>query len=571
MTKWPSFIFLFQVFWLMVTLISVYVIYSSLQNIKWHQAPEKTSEPQEKSDVLKLKGELSELEKIEKASLSNLTENEVDIHINDHVLTVIDEIQSRDGLSNETESHRKLFEKGEDDTKENHIHQTRQLKNEPVKTEVFYKEKDNKMSNNIPQQFHGEDKDNVNRAGVKEQRESYDTEITPVNNTLEHDNEDEEENDIPDLVIDSAGMRRFDNNDQAFSLKESKNLSGVYRIFKTFPNYQNETKILAYRCLSKCGGWADRLKGIMQVYMLSLLSRRRFAIVMTEPSDLQHFLKPSLLDWRLNESEIVNLSKGELDNKKLHDATAAQYEQQDYDPATLFNQDLVYVIANQDWTRSLRKLTVIQERFPAIYKYSASDLMRIIYHGLFTPMDKLQSIVDSFFENSVNGKKLACLHARMGEEIYLRYNFDEIMTPLNFLKTHYSSKNYKILVASDNLEVKNFSRSFFPNFVDTAFAGPIMHIDYMKNVTDGDDVKKSAFMRSLVDHMVLSRCDTLVLTASGFGITSAMIRHTSRDLFVYIKEKDTRKVIPVRRETVREMFQYNCLAQISSSTYVCDA
>lgn len=394
-----------------------------------------------------------------------------------------------------------------------------------------------------------------------------------VNLKAAHETSDDVgEHDIVDIIQDPLGFTIFDYNDPVFDLTQlSKHQSDYESIFRTFPNYQKESKILAYRCVRDCGGWADRLKGIIQAYMLSLLSKRKFAIVMKEPSDIEHFLTPNLLNWHLNENDTSNLSVGEVDNKFLHDAIAVQYERFDYDPEKLFDKDLVYVIANQDWTRTLRKLSVAPSRFPEIYKYHSSDLTRIIYHGLFKPTTELLSLVDEFFDTQTGGKKLACLHARMGEQIYLRYTFDEIMTPLQFLKDHYSGNDYKVMIATDNNKVKNFSKTFFPNFVDTSYSGPIMHIDYMRNASRDDDIKERAFMRSMVDHMILTRCDTLVLTASGFGISAGMLRHTSRNLYVYVKEGGAREIVPVRRETLRELFQYNCLSQLTTAAYICDA
>lgn len=388
---------------------------------------------------------------------------------------------------------------------------------------------------------------------------------------------DDMEQDIPDLVHDPTGFLRLDYRDPDFNLTKLKDFQTEHEnTFKTFPDYQNTSKILAYRCRIRCGGWADRLKGIVEVYMLSLLAKRRFAILMKEPSDLENFLTPNILDWRLSEDDIKNATtKGEVDNKKLHDAMAVKYELADIDPEKIFKEDIVYVIANQDWTRSLRKLSVSPVRFPQLYQYPSSDLTSIIYHGLFKPSKKLKELLDAFLEVNINGKKLACLHARMGEKAYQRYTFKQIQTPLNFLKEHFSNDDYNIMVATDTPAIKAYSKAIFPNFVDTTFDGALRHIDYMWNSTNNvsnSDSKENAFMRSMLDHAILSRCDTLVLTESGFGFTAAMLRHTSHNLYVYVKNAaGSRKVVPARRELIRELFQYNCLAQITGSTYICDS
>ena len=613
------FIYLFQVFVLTFLLATGYIIYfsmqsytraekSSLTNLSETEQDEHINDAvydelriieEAKAKPLVQTTTLSELDKLERSSLSNLTENEHDEHINDAVyeeIRLMKEAKAKHSGKNEIETYIEENQISTNINKDSKVelsadksHKDRQLERSALDTVGHYvketvnynssthvdsgsKEKQSfnsvlRVSNDTKEIGNEVDAHKIKHVSVLDNNTTGDS----SDDGLFNEDDDDNETDVPNLVVDQSGVMTFEYKEPEFNLDELKIHQAKYETaFNKFPNYQNEPRILAYRCALSCGGLGDRLKGIMQVYMLSILSKRRFAIEMKEPSDLENFLKPNLLDWRLREDEITNISKGQLDNKMLHDAIAAQYERFDYDPVTLYKQDLVYVIANQDWTRSLRKLTITPIRFPEMYKFSSSDLTRIIYHGLFKPSDKLQFLVDDFFQTKAKGKKMACLHARMGEAIYQRYTFDEIMTPLQFLKDLYSEDMYSVLIATDSADVKHFSRTFFSNFIDTSYSGPVMHIDYMKNGKLGEDVKEGAFMRTLLDHMILSRCDTLVLTASGFGVTSAFLRHTSRGLYVYIKEKETRRVVPVRRETLREMFQYKCLAQVSASTYICD-
>lgn len=64
-----------------------------------------------------------------------------------------------------------------------------------------------------------------------------------------------------------------------------------------------ESGWLVYRCTGVCGGWADRLKGISTVFLLSKLTGRRFAIHSPMPADISLWLKPTVdavrsgLDW----------------------------------------------------------------------------------------------------------------------------------------------------------------------------------------------------------------------------------------------------------------------------------
>ena len=61
-------------------------------------------------------------------------------------------------------------------------------------------------------------------------------------------------------------------------------------------------KYLIYRCdsgrMSVCGGWADRLKGLVFSYLLANLTGRVFKAQILNPDcDLSHYLVPNRVNW----------------------------------------------------------------------------------------------------------------------------------------------------------------------------------------------------------------------------------------------------------------------------------
>ncbi len=69
-----------------------------------------------------------------------------------------------------------------------------------------------------------------------------------------------------------------------------------------------KVKYLIYECVNKhCSGWADRIKGILTSYALSLIMDRKFLIRMTKPCQLEDYLIPNELDW--SPSNVPNLNK----------------------------------------------------------------------------------------------------------------------------------------------------------------------------------------------------------------------------------------------------------------------
>jgi hypothetical protein len=53
----------------------------------------------------------------------------------------------------------------------------------------------------------------------------------------------------------------------------------------------DNTKYVQYICDNACGGWGDRLKGIISTFMLSLVLERKFLMKVEHPCDMKYFFK----------------------------------------------------------------------------------------------------------------------------------------------------------------------------------------------------------------------------------------------------------------------------------------
>ena len=65
---------------------------------------------------------------------------------------------------------------------------------------------------------------------------------------------------------------------------------------------QNQEHFIMYRCdavldTHNCGGHADRLKGIMSLYLWSLLSNRTLLVRITRPCNFAQLLEPNEAEW----------------------------------------------------------------------------------------------------------------------------------------------------------------------------------------------------------------------------------------------------------------------------------
>ena len=58
----------------------------------------------------------------------------------------------------------------------------------------------------------------------------------------------------------------------------------------------DKNKFLVFSC-NNCGGWADRLKGLLSSYALALLLNRTFIIDIHQPCRISKLIDPNMVDW----------------------------------------------------------------------------------------------------------------------------------------------------------------------------------------------------------------------------------------------------------------------------------
>lgn len=73
-------------------------------------------------------------------------------------------------------------------------------------------------------------------------------------------------------------------------------------LFSDSTYQQKQEHFIMYRCdalldTHNCGGHGDRLKGIMSLYLWSLLSNRTLLVRITRPCNFINLLEPNEVDW----------------------------------------------------------------------------------------------------------------------------------------------------------------------------------------------------------------------------------------------------------------------------------
>lgn len=84
-------------------------------------------------------------------------------------------------------------------------------------------------------------------------------------------------------------------------LKAAQEQLDIY-LFSDSTYQQNQEHFIMYRCdaildTHNCGGHTDRLKGIMSLYLWSLLGNRTLLVRITRPCNFAQMLQPNEVDW----------------------------------------------------------------------------------------------------------------------------------------------------------------------------------------------------------------------------------------------------------------------------------
>jgi hypothetical protein len=328
--------------------------------------------------------------------------------------------------------------------------------------------------------------------------------------------------------------------DENFCNHTSKNLklkrknSCVEKKSKVFDS--TKTKYLVFECKKPiCGGWADRLKGIMSSFVWSLITNRTFLIVMSHPCDLKNMLEINEIHWNntvecLDELEIEYLNK--VSNSEFHKLLRYQ-DIKEYKSSA----DVIIIHNNLDWIQSFSfNINLYQDIIRLGYtidKFKLPYLFRDFYKKLFKLTPKLMNKYREFEKRAKpnNKTKLYCAQIRIGgKRPYVE--FDKMFTERNnsrlywqFMKnnflTNQSTKDYKIFITTDTQSVEEEAIVEFGADYVVHNSGLITHFDREKIISKNNCERVE---RAILDFHSLQLCDEVVISKSGFGILGILNR-----------------------------------------------
>ncbi|XP_021373521.1 uncharacterized protein LOC110463338 isoform X2 [Mizuhopecten yessoensis] len=263
----------------------------------------------------------------------------------------------------------------------------------------------------------------------------------------------------------------------------------------------------------ECGGWSDRLSGMLSVYVIALVTNQTFLVHHDNPCPLQDYLDYKGHNWVFNQAR---MEAKQLSHQYLpfycKVPVAIRSNRLDRLFVT-FHKEINFVRMNWDYTEHFRASKGIGKTVPWITTLQYSDIYKHFFNSLFVLKKELNDNLDSIKRQ----KQFACAHIRMGESGTVRTTLPQLVDIWRFLKQKERQK-FSIFVATDSNSVRKKANKLFPRSI-VDIDGIITHIDITKK---GDLC--AGFRKAMLDFFMLTRCEALLITRSGFGILAAYLR-----------------------------------------------
>ena len=287
-----------------------------------------------------------------------------------------------------------------------------------------------------------------------------------------------------------------------------------------------------------CGGWGDRQRGLVGVFLLALATGRRFGLIMTVPCNVTHFYTPNLVNWDIPASELKGKSSMTLDDVNSRLKLTARLKTMDFDE--VYPQDVVYIRTNAEYWLGLRQNKLYRDRLPAWAKQSRAHYFSTGWRMLAKPSVSLQTRLKEFllridFEHRKH--PLVCPHVRVGRsatfkrDTEVRCNISTLPVLWDFVDRWVQNGSY-VFMATDNWQVRNLTRQRFGHRMYDS-GGEIIHVDQQARVPHACE----GFESALLDQLILTYCDVLITSHSIFSQRASYLRGRSDNLFSFLKGK----------------------------------
>ena len=321
-------------------------------------------------------------------------------------------------------------------------------------------------------------------------------------------------------------------------------------------------KFLVYRCDSStlCGGIGDRQKGIVSMFLMALLSDRVFIINVTHPCKMENVQPSNAYNW--------SKCKYFLETIPVEDIYEYNYID---DNGTFFLEGIQNFNFSTSWTKRATVLRLnafaidgirlhkhTKRKLSWLLNISNEEAIHLVLHTLFKPSRRMLNDATNFYTNQIFGKHLVCSHIRKGKNPSIPNDSELLMATPNetvvfeFLKRYDFEKSHAIYIASDSNGVKLLAKRQLQSLV--YINRTIIHVDRLVENKTTRTVACEGFYTALLEQFILSTCETLILTRSGFSSMAAYIRGTSERLFLY--DPKTSEIFKSNLTGIQKVFKH---------------
>ena len=279
-------------------------------------------------------------------------------------------------------------------------------------------------------------------------------------------------------------------------------------------------QLVVYRCHDICGGLGDRQRGILTSFLLALVTSRAFFVENEHPIALRHyfqFANPQL-SWVFTEDLLVNRSVLDETFMDSHPDIGdyAEANLSRYDPYDVIFQRNNYwkplsVLLNPGFERPLKK-TLPDDHI----------LAGCFLNYLLAPQRHIVLQVQRVIRQQKDLQKdILAVQIRSGDNQAKNESVIEDLSAvfLNCVRQiqNASSTKYTVFLTTDSEQIGKRFSSAIPDLL--TFTGPILHLDGFFGASETPDV---AFQKVLLDHIMLSAAQELVISRSGFAEFAAL-------------------------------------------------
>ena len=280
-------------------------------------------------------------------------------------------------------------------------------------------------------------------------------------------------------------------------------------------------KLIIWRCTDVCGGLGDRQRGILTSFALALVTGRAFFIDSQKPVPFHEYfaVAHAKLHWVFEDKLLQGRSV--LEESFMDSFPSIG----DYSDANLsyYNQFDVVIQKNNFWKPlSIVSNPLIANEHP-FRLYQPHILAGCVLNYLLVPRHDLQLEVHQMLQREwQQSKKIIAFQVRSGDsQVKNTTVMSALVSTFNSCYATVSALSGPTaltpFLTTDSPGVFSLFETSFANLL--TFKGTIMHVD---GFFGADGSPHNGFRKVVLDHIMLSQADIVIISRSGFGEFAAL-------------------------------------------------